>query len=142
MNDIVKDGTSLYWKEETIHSISAPNSIDGVFNLPLEFEMGRDDLVEVVYFCDASKELEIFIDGQKGTVFSLGQTITIKSSTRTFSLVFELLSGEGDFLGHISYSNRPNQIVKSGLDAFDWKICLRTLRRSSKCVIYSCLTDA
>jgi hypothetical protein len=136
--DIYWEDGNVFWKGSRLHSLVAENSSQGVAVLPATFEMGRDDLFETAYYCDASEDIEIFIDGKKGTVFALGQTITIQSPERTFTLLFELLRGEGEFCGHIFRSNRPGQIATTGTlqhEAFDWKIGLRTLRRSSDCAI-------
>jgi hypothetical protein len=135
---LYRNDGNVFWQEDLLHSLIAENIVHGIAELPAAFEMGRDDLFEAAYYCDASPGIEIFIDGQKGTVFTLGQTITVKSATRTFALVFELLRGEGEFCGHIFRSNRPGQTAATGVhqyDAFDWKIGLRTLHRSSDCAI-------
>jgi hypothetical protein len=132
------EGGNVFWRGSRLHSLVAENILQGVAVLPATFEMGRDDLFEAAYYCDASEDIEIFIDGKKGTVFTLGQTITIQSPEKTFTLLFELLRGEGEFCGHIFRSNRPGQIATTGVlqhEAFDWKIGLRTLRRSSDCAI-------
>ena len=52
-----------------------------------------------------------------------------------FRLRFSLVEGEGDFCGHIYRSNRPNQRLTANHESFDWKIGLRTLRRSEKCIL-------
>ena len=129
---------NVFWKEQMLHSLVSENITDGVAVLPTTFEMGRDDLFELAYYCDASASIEILINGKKGTVFSLSDVITIQSATRRFSLKFELINGEGEFCGHIFRSNRPSQIATTNelqYEAFDWKIALRTLRRSSVCSI-------
>lgn len=129
---------SVFWKDSRIHSLVPENISNGIAELPSSFELGRDDLFEAAYYCDAPEEIELFIDGQKGTVFALGQTITIQSETRKFTLKFELLRGEGEFCGHIFRSNRPGQIAATGAhqyDSFDWKIAIRTLRRSPDCAL-------
>jgi hypothetical protein len=134
----------VFWKDSRIHSLVAENISEGIAELPAIFEMGRDDLFEAAYYCDASEDMELLIDGKKGTVFALGQTVTIQSPDRKFALVFELLRGEGEFCGHIFRSNRPSQIATTGAlqyEAFDWKIGIRTLRRSSDCALRVQLTE-
>ena len=91
-----------------------------------------EDPFEVALYCDSS--LELLIDGQKGTVFSLGQEVSLGS----FAWTFTLIQGAGDFCGHILRSNRPCQLANTGprqFESYDWKIGLRTLRRSSDAVI-------
>jgi hypothetical protein len=144
-SEIYFEDGNVFWLDGGLHSLVADNISLGVAELPASLEMGRDDLFEAAYYCDASLDIEIFIDGRKGTVFTLGQTITVRSARRNFSLVFELLRGEGDFCGHVFRSNRPGQIGTTGTfqhEAFDWKIGLRTLRRSSDCAIRVQLLEA
>jgi hypothetical protein len=136
-----KEPFKLYWSDQSLHSLVliadqiaiADAYID--ITLPATFEFGRDDLFEVQFFCDASPDLSIEIDGAKGTAFALNQPIQIKTPSLTCTLQFELLQGEGDFCGRIFRSNRPGQIAAHQYEAYDWKIGLRTLRRSSDCII-------
>jgi hypothetical protein len=92
----------------------------------------------VSFFCDASPDVKIEIAGDRGTSFTLGEVVRISTLTFACNLTFELLSGEGDFCGRIFRSNRPSQIACTGplqYEVFDWKIGLRTLRRSANCQI-------
>ena len=103
----------------------------------------KGDLVEVACFCDLSSETEITIDGKQGTLFWLGQVVSIRTPTMNISLRFDLAEGDGDFCGSISRSNRPSQTACKGAslhEAFDWKIALRTLRRNSDCQIVAKIT--
>lgn len=116
----------LFWQGSSLHSLVGRGL---VFDLK-EYEMGRNDLFEVAFYCDRSDETSIFVQGKKGTTFRLGDRIAIRTPQKTIELTFHLKEGEGDFCGHIFPSNRPEQIAK-GLEAYDWQIGLRTLRRSS-----------
>ncbi len=129
---------SLFWKGETIHSLYGLNVGETYFSLPEGVEIGRDDLFEILTYCDISPETKLTINGQIGMVFSLGDTIEIHTPAIQITLCFEQLSGTGDFCGHISRGNRPNQIANVGehqFVAYDWQIGIRTLRRQGPCTI-------
>ena len=99
------------------------------------------------------KEVECFIDFQTGTHFYLNE-----SPTTTFKLdaplqiifnnyrltaVFELIQGEGEFMGHIVRGNRPSQIDNKGdrrFQAYDWTFFLRSIRRGKNCRLQLSLT--
>lgn len=132
----------LLWKGETVHSLLLPGSVKKgecfVFTLASGVEIGRDDLFEVVSYCDVSPETGLFINGQKGMVFYLGDRVSIRTPLLQVDLRFEILEGEGEFCGQISRSNRPGQIACKGAhayEAYDWQIGLRTLRRKGPCSI-------
>ncbi len=137
---------NLLWKDEYVHSLSlevleareCTQKTDQVFHidLPAVFELNRDDLFEVSFYIDASPTISLWINELKGTSFHLGDWIQIKSAEgRSISLRFDVVEGEADFCGHIYRSNRSNQQLNTRGESFDWKIGLRTLRRSEKCVI-------
>jgi hypothetical protein len=143
------------WPGSQLHSLSIPTGNGPahieemergaklLFDLPQEFDVSRNDLVELAAFADASAETEIFINGKKASVFALGDNIEIRTTRLTATLSFELVEGTGDFCGHLSLSNRPLQKACKGerlYDAFDWKIFLRTLRRSPKALLSLSLT--
>lgn len=141
---LFKDPYRLYWQGVNLHSLvlEAPGAKDGVIPLPATFEFGRDDLIEAAFFCDSSPETQILIDGRRGTVFTLDQPVTIITPSLTITIQFKILKGEGEFCGHIFRGNRAGQIASHNFETFDWKIALRTLRRSSDCVIgYECITQ-
>ncbi len=118
----------LFWQGKTLHSLVGKGL---VFDLPENIEMGRGDLFEAALYCDRSAETEILIEGKKGSLFQLGETVTIQTPQKTVHLRFFLKEGSGDFCGHIFFANRPSQVAK-GHEAYDWQIGLRTLRRSPK----------
>jgi hypothetical protein len=137
----------LLWNGNPLHSLVMPvgqtkiGTTDGIefrIELPKEFQLDRTDLVECALYCAALPNTAIFIDGLKGTTFQLGQEIQIQTPDRNISMRFELEDGEGQFCGHILRGNRPTQTANTGpflYETFDWKIALRTLRRSSPCVL-------
>ena len=140
---VIPEEARILWKGRKLHSFSAPkgkmrepNKI--FFDLSEPFIEEKGDLVEAAVFSDISSETEVTIGGKKGTVFSLGDSIEITTPSLTIKLRFDLVEGEGDFCGHISRANRPAQTACKGAflyEAFDWRIAMRTLRRSSGCQI-------
>ncbi len=136
------EDSRLLWKGSSLHSLIAPKAIkskDGfVFDLQGNVEVGRDDLFEACIYADISKETSLFINGQKGTVFHLGDTVTISTPALNIDLRFEL-EGRGEFCGHISRGNRSGQIALHGEnqhEAYDWQIGLRTLKREGPCRVF------
>jgi hypothetical protein len=128
----------LYWKGETLHSLYGLNEGETLFHLPEGIEIGKDDIFEILTYCDISPETHLSINGQKGMVFCLGDMLRIHTPVLTIALQFELIEGIGDFCGHISRANRPDQIANQGVnqyEAYDWQIGLRTLRRNGACKI-------
>lgn len=140
----------LIWGDrEFLHSLvcqggsskkTAFNQTEEGFNLI--FELSSPYTSEERY---AQREIEFFADTQPGaaftlqgnstSVFHLNERLLLSFKDLKLSLTFELLEGEGDFLGHISRGNRPSQIESKGFESYDWTFFLRTLRRSDHCVI-------
>ena len=121
------------------------DSLRAVFDLPQAVTEFRHDLVEVALYCNLSHETEVLIGGKKGTAFASDQIVSIKTPQMNIEVQFKLIEGEGEFFGHISRSNRPFQKSCKGAltyEAFDWKIGLRTLRRSAGAKILMTLTSA
>lgn len=132
-------GGRILWKGASkLHSFSAPGGKwtspnEVVFDLPAHAEPEKGDLIEAAVFCDLSPETQVSIEGIKGTVFKLQETVRIDTPNLMLSLQFTLLEGAGEFSGQISRANRPSQTACRGpllYEAFDWKIALRTLRRT------------
>lgn len=134
----------LLWTGSSLHSLYGINTHETLFSLPEGVEIGRDDLFEVLTYCDISPETNLTINGRKGMVFSLGDNVEIDTPAMRVTLCFELVEGRGDFCGHISRANRPGQIANHGthqFEAYDWQIGIRTLRREGHCVIKCILTS-
>lgn len=139
------------WAGSTaLHSLSIPGArgsqsiqetergVEIVFALPEEFDVSQNDLVETTAYCNLSEETELFVAGRKASVFALGDAVEIRTPKLSLQLRFDLIGGSGDFCGQISRSNRPLQTACRGKDlysAFDWKISLRTLRRSPNALL-------
>jgi hypothetical protein len=132
----VKSPFPYFWSGQTLHSLEpsqknlqACSASALIYQFSENMEIGRGDLFEACMYCDFSEETEIFINGQKGTTFWLGDLVEIRVPEKIIELKFDLVEGVGDFCGHIFRANRPSQVCK-GHEAYDWQIGLRTLRRS------------
>lgn len=102
--------------------------------LPQEGE--REKCRELAFYLNLEAAESILIDGVPATTFAVGDEIVIKSDLILITLSFQLLSGTGDFVGHIMRGNRPSQLAlkaNNRYEAYDWQIFLRTLRRSDEC---------
>lgn len=136
---VVGKGYHLYrnvWQEgDHLHTLvcqdKALGSMGNVFVYP-EIISDEKNRMELTLYTDRAKDKVILINGEKGTVFKLGDLISIKTPENTFTFTFKLLEGKGDFLGHLSFGNRPAQIENDPFIAYDWKIGIRSLRRTSK----------
>lgn len=85
---------------------------------------------ELEFFMTKYPKLSWNINDQKANTFKFGDTLeflTPEGSKIEFR--FSLEEGEGQFLGHITFGNRPSQLEK-GFEAHDIRLFLRTLRRS------------
>lgn len=120
------------------------SSIHLIFDLPnnSSFEQ-RGQKREIEFFIDLHPGILFVLNGQSSNTFEIGQKITLSMGDQEVSLIFNLLEGEGHFLGHITRSNRPSQIENKGENSFqvyDWAIFLRTIRRNNPCRILATLT--
>jgi hypothetical protein len=140
----IPEGGRLLWRGKSkLHSFSAPGGKwkepeKIFFQLSGSVAIEKGDLIEAAVFCDISPETDLTIEGKKGTVFQLSDFIHICTPTLKIELRFDLIEGEGDFCGQISRANRPAQTACKGTllyEAFDWRIAMRTLRRSPNCLI-------
>ncbi len=144
----------ILWSGKSLHSFVLPplqctteirktkesNRLELLFDLPEEVDQGRNDLFEIAFYCDASSATALSINGRKGTAFQMGDLVSVSADGYEINLSFELVSGEGDFLGHLSRANRLTQVKKGGFEAYDWQIGLRTLRRAANIQIRAILT--
>jgi hypothetical protein len=91
---------------------------------------------EIEFFVDFHPDIQFHLNGQASNTFELGQKINFSLGQKQLSLVFDLLEGEGNFLGHIMRGNRPSQVNQKGdkrFHAYDWTLFLRTIRRQPLC---------
>lgn len=97
---------------------------------------------EIEFFADFHPDFLFTLDGQSTMTFALGQKVLFSLGERRFSLRFDLLEGEGTFLGHIMRGNRPSQMSDKGdkrFHSYDWTFFLRTIRRQRGCRIQAIL---
>lgn len=111
-----REGFRLLWDE---HDLFLPGGKE--VTIPLGNDPERGDLFEVEAFVDLG--VNISLAGKRGTVFALGEPLWIETDRFRLTLQFSLKEGSGEFCGHISRTQ--NQ----------WRIALRTLRKSTPCVI-------
>lgn len=91
---------------------------------------------EIEFFVDFHPDLYLRLNNHAATTFELGQTLQLLFNQYQLSIAFELIQGEGNFLGHIMRGNRPSQTDAKGekrFQAYDWTFFLRTIRRKSHC---------
>jgi len=104
---------------------------DYIFTYPEEIADERKS-AELTFYCDHHPDVTLNVNGKKATIFLITDTVTIETPNKTVKLTFKILEGEGTFMGHISRGNRPAQILGKNFNAYDWKISLRTIRRTTK----------
>ncbi|MCB1110587.1 MAG: hypothetical protein KDK64_06355 [Chlamydiia bacterium] len=120
------------WQEgESLHSLVCQEQKicleDDILIYPEEVP-DEKQRTELSFYVNVHPSNTVQVNGEKGTVFRLGDTLQIGEK---WTLLFEKVAGEGDFLGQISRGNRPAQLETDITQAHDWKISIRTLRRSS-----------
>ncbi len=118
----------LAWKKEGKILI-----VDIFLENPLE---ASDDLTTEIrgYFTKDSLN-HLYVDGKKGTIFSLENELEIKTEAQSLKISpISLIEGEGRFTGYTLFGNRPMQRANKGENlykAFDQVIGWRTMGRSA-----------
>lgn len=118
-----------------VHLSKTPIGFEALFTYPVE---GKEEDVELSLFINREPTARIMINEVRATCFALQDKIEIFLGEGRIGVTFQIVEGEGEFVGHLSYGNRPAQIskkVKEEYAAFDWKISLRTLTRSPHFVL-------
>lgn len=98
---------------------------------------------EVEFFVDFHPEFQFQLQGFAATTFELGQKIELTLGKQKLGMVFDLIEGEGSFVGHLMRGNRPSQIDLKGdkrFHAYDWTIFLRSIRRHNHSKLRATLT--
>lgn len=96
---------------------------------------------EVEFFVDFHPDIQFHLNGHAATTFELGQKVKLLFAQQV-EIVFSLIEGEGDFLGHVMRGNRPSQMDQKGdkrFQSFDWTFFLRTIRRRGHCKLQALL---
>lgn len=91
---------------------------------------------EICLFTEYYEGDQLLVSDEKATTFKLSDRVTLHNEDRHFQIVFQQIQGSGEFMGHIMRGNRPSQINTKGkhrVEAFDWMIFLRTVRRTGTC---------
>jgi len=119
--------------------LTAQNKIVLTFDLDGPVEVEDRELGREIAFCiDHSEEVKFLVSGEKSSTFTLGENVNLQAGDTTLELIFELVDGNGRFMGHRMLGNRLSQLNSKGshrYDAYDWLIFLRTLKRLEKCRI-------
>ncbi|MEM7175855.1 MAG: hypothetical protein AAF443_08030 [Chlamydiota bacterium] len=113
---------------------------DSVFTLTYPEELPLDKAsIELSLFVDYHPDVTIWVNKTRATLFRLSDSVHVKTPTQTVTLSFSLLEGEATLCGHISRGNRPAETAYRLDVAHDWRIDLRTIRRTErltlKCVL-------
>ena len=114
--------------------------IDLFLQLPSDIppEAGRKNR-EVQLFLSYNEDTQLCVQGVKAaTTFQLGEELSFSSAGLCVSFSIELEEGRGQFFGHIARANRPSQRACTGDSRFvsyDWHFFLRTMQRSSNCLL-------
>lgn len=151
ITDDPRQGYVLFWGDkEAAHSLvcdhrnaamQAQLSENGAvldMTLPEGWEPTEQPELPLSLFCNLDDAHAITINGQKATAFQLTDAIGITSGQRRIQIRFSCIEGEGVFFGHLLRANRPTQQSCQGalrFEAYDWQISIRTIRRTSRCVL-------
>lgn len=114
------------------------------FHVVLQEKEVQEEM-EIACFYNLHPDTTVTINHQKATSFQLGDKIQIISKDRQFELSFSVISGEGQFWGHLYRANRPGQLSCKGDDkheAFDGVIGLRTIKRCPKPILQISLSSS
>jgi hypothetical protein len=96
----------------------------------------RDKRREIEFFIDFHPDVGIKYQNQTVNTFKVDQEIHVSLPGLKAAIVFRVMEGKGDFLGHLMRSNRPSQIEIKGENRFksyDWTLFLRSIRREGPC---------
>lgn len=89
---------------------------------------------EISFYFDLFESTLFTVEGVRATLFELSDHLELEMNGTKFGLKFELLDGDGQFLGHFMRGNRPSQMANKGqqrFSAYDAQVFLRTIRRNS-----------
>lgn len=108
------------------------------FMAPLE-DAEREEEIPLSVFWSFGDATRVDVNGTQATVFRLEDRVCFSTSDQSIQIEMRIqkIAGEGEFLGRISFGNRPPS-AQDGI--WDWKVILRTLRRSPTCVLSLVLT--
>lgn len=129
-----KQPLATFFEQQEWFSIFAPeaqqfdlDTLTFEWNTPLDTEQ-RSAGKEVQLFFSQSIEPKFFVKDRPVTTFTLDQQLEVRSQKG--SLLFSFEAPFGDYRGHLSLGNRPNQSLED--EAYDWIVSIKTLRRSKE----------
>lgn len=123
---------------EKVEYILEKDAIHLIFDLKEQTAEDRAPQREIEFFADFHPDISFTLNGHAANTFELDQRIIFSLGEHQLSLMFELLQGEGHFLGHLMRGNRPLQISQKNdkrFHSYDWTLFLRTIRRQGPCRI-------
>lgn len=130
---------TLICQGEDVQSVTykqSPHLIELFFDLNEDYQDERGDQPVIKLYVDFHDQAEWKVEGQSATTVMIGQPIRLNVEDFKVDIHFELLEGEGQFLGHLMRGNRPSQIPLKGesrFNSYDWYLFLRTVRRQGAC---------
>jgi|SRR5579872_2425393 len=107
-----------------------------LFVFASEVSIEEERKAELALYCNRHPGLSFRVNGKKANTFLLGDRVEILTPGKRIELQFHLEKGEGVFMGHLfpgTRSSHPGSTDR--FVAHDWKISLRSLRRSPDCQI-------
>lgn len=116
---------------QELYATHVENETALIFTYPETMETDEHNPLEL--FVQHHPALAWSVGSQRATLFYLEDKVVLYSYGAVLEFVFSIEEGEGDVLGHLSRGNRPSQIVspKEDYEAFDWRLFVRILRRTS-----------
>ncbi len=97
---------------------------------------GSEPQREVEFFVDCCSDMAFYVNGLRTTTFKMDEEVMLSFGSRRCRMTFSMLEGEGTFVGHLMWGNRPSQTLRKGeqrFQSYDWTLFLRTVRRSGPC---------
>ncbi len=136
----------LFWGKEHPHSFviqdfpkeflvqQIQDTFTFLFTLPAILPEETEEEMALTFYLDALYDTKFFIGSMRTNTFSAKDVLCIVKEGMKMQLSFEC--NEGKFFGQILKANRPSQTLlptKTNFNAYDWKIGIRTIRRSPSC---------
>ena len=109
---------------------SNKENIELIFTLPEKPPVYEIEKEREICFC--VNKTEIKINDTPATIFHLGDKIDVILKKYRIIMIFEMVSGEGTFCGHIMNGKRSSELLEKGNDK---QIFLRTVDRKGPCQI-------
>jgi hypothetical protein len=132
----------VYWgSQEKLHSLvleakkgefflrGNESEIECLYTYPEELP-SEEESTELSLYLNDAVEHDLAIEGQKATVFHLGEEVSILSEGLCLAFRVEANPEEGTWMGHILKGDRSYQKSRKQIyGGYDWKLGLRTIQR-------------